>query len=332
MFNPVETADNLKKYGGFVPGIRPGKNTADYLDYVLTRLTVLGAVYLAVICLLPEFLISQLSVPFYFGGTSLLIVVTVTMDTVAQVQSHLLAHQYEGLIKKSRLRGTAGMNLILLGPPGAGKGTQAQRLEEHYGLKQLSTGRHAARGGGFGQRARQGGQGDHGARRPGARRRHDQMIADRIGEADCAGGFILDGFPRTVPQAEALDRMLAEKGLKLDHVIELRVDDEALVARISGRFTCARCGMGYHDTNRKPRQAGVCDGCGSTEFVRRKDDNAETVAARLRAYHGQTAPLLPYYKARGTLISVDGMGVDRDGRPGHRRNHWKGRKMRGLGG
>ena len=105
VFNPAETADNLKKYGGFVPGIRPGKNTADYLDWVLTRLTVVGASYLAILCLLPEILISRWSVPFYFGGTSLLIVVTVTMDTVTQVQSHLLAHQYEGLIKKSKLRG-----------------------------------------------------------------------------------------------------------------------------------------------------------------------------------------------------------------------------------
>jgi len=105
VFNPADTADNLKKYGGFIPGIRPGKNTAEYLDYVLTRLTCVGAAYLAIVCLLPELLISQYAVPFYFGGTSLLIVVTVTMDTVAQVHSHLLAHQYEGLIKKSRLRG-----------------------------------------------------------------------------------------------------------------------------------------------------------------------------------------------------------------------------------
>jgi preprotein translocase subunit SecY len=108
VFNPVETAENLRKYGGFIPGIRPGKNTADYLDYVLTRLTVAGAAYLAAVCILPEILISQYSVPFYFGGTSLLIVVTVTMDTVAQVQSHLLAHQYEGLVKKSKLRGKRG--------------------------------------------------------------------------------------------------------------------------------------------------------------------------------------------------------------------------------
>ena len=108
VFNPVETADNLKKYGGFIPGIRPGKNTADYLDYVLTRLTVIGAAYLSAVCLLPEFLISRQSLPFYFGGTSLLIVVSVTMDTVAQIHSHLLAHQYEGLIKKAKLRGRRG--------------------------------------------------------------------------------------------------------------------------------------------------------------------------------------------------------------------------------
>lgn len=106
VFNPKETADNLKKYGGFIPGIRPGQRTAEYIDYVLTRLTVVGAAYLTLICLLPEFLVTQYKVPFYFGGTSLLIVVSVTMDTVAQIQSHLLAHQYEGLIKKSKLRGT----------------------------------------------------------------------------------------------------------------------------------------------------------------------------------------------------------------------------------
>ena len=108
VFNPVETADNLKKYGGFVPGIRPGKNTADHLDYILTRLTAVGAVYLTAVSIMPEILISEYAVPFYFGGTSLLIVVTVTMDTVAQVQSHLIAHQYEGLIRKSRLRGRRG--------------------------------------------------------------------------------------------------------------------------------------------------------------------------------------------------------------------------------
>lgn len=200
------------------------------------------------------------------------------------------------------------MNLILLGPPGAGKGTQAQRLETAYGLKQLSTGdmlrAAVASGSALGNEVK------------GIMERGDlvpdevmvKMISERIGEPDCAAGFILDGFPRTVPQAEALDKMLEEKDLKLDHVIELQVDDALLVDRIAGRYTCATCGAGYHDSNMKPQKEGVCDGCEGTEFVRRKDDTAETVATRLRAYHGQTAPLLPYYQGRGTLKSVDGMG------------------------
>ncbi|MBN8907308.1 MAG: nucleoside monophosphate kinase, partial [Rhodospirillales bacterium] len=124
---------------------------------------------------------------------------------------------------------------------------------------------------------------------------------------DAEKGVILDGFPRTVPQAEALDRLLAGKVLKLDAVIELKVDDAALVERIGGRYTCAKCGAGYHDTFQKPAKAGICDVCGSHEFTRRADDNRETVAARLEAYHRQTAPLLPYYRAQGALQTVDGM-------------------------
>lgn len=199
------------------------------------------------------------------------------------------------------------MNLILLGPPGAGKGTQAQLLKDRRGLVQLSTGdmlrAAVAAGSELGQKVKS--IMEAGALVP------DEiiiaMIAERIARPDCAAGFILDGFPRTTGQAEALDRMLADKGMKLDRVIELAVDDAALVARISGRYSCASCGAGYHDSYKKPKKAGICDVCGGTEFTRREDDKAEIVQARLAAYHRQTAPLLPYYKARGVLRTVDGM-------------------------
>ena len=199
------------------------------------------------------------------------------------------------------------MNLMLLGPPGAGKGTQAKRLEDAHGLIQLSTGdmlrAAVASGSEIGQKAKE------------IMERGDlvsdeimiAMIRDRIQQPDCANGFILDGFPRTTVQAEGLDAMLSEMNVKLDHVIEMKVDDAALVERITGRFSCAKCGAGYHDKFQQPETEGVCDKCGSTEFTRRKDDNAETVTSRLEAYHAQTAPLLPYYEAQGALKSVDGM-------------------------
>jgi adenylate kinase len=133
------------------------------------------------------------------------------------------------------------------------------------------------------------------------------MIDGRTNKPDTANGVIFDGFPRTVAQAEALDAMLAKKGKKIDAVVELKVDDAALVERISGRFTCAKCGTGYHDKFARPKKDGICDKCGSTEFTRRADDNAETVKARLVAYRQQTAPILPYYQAKGLLHSVDGM-------------------------
>ena len=203
------------------------------------------------------------------------------------------------------------MNIILLGPPGAGKGTQAKRLEKKHNLIQLSTGdmlRAAIESGSeLGKKAKP--IMDAGQLVP------DELmieiIADRIDQPDCANGFILDGFPRTTPQAEALDSMLADKGMKLNSVIEMKVQDEILVGRITGRYTCASCGAGYHDQFQKPKVEGVCDNCGATEFKRRSDDNAETVRSRLAAYHAQTAPILPYYADQGVLLAVDGMaGID----------------------
>ena len=197
--------------------------------------------------------------------------------------------------------------LILLGPPGAGKGTQARMLEERFGLVQLSTGdllRAAVAAG------TQAGLAAKAVMEAGGLVGDDIVLAilkDRMAEPDTARGVILDGFPRTAGQAAALDALLARAGQRVTAVVSLEVDDEAMVERVSGRFTCGTCGEGYHDRFTQPAVAGVCDKCGGTAFRRRADDNAETVRARLAAYHAQTAPLIAHYEAQGVLERTDGM-------------------------
>ena len=199
------------------------------------------------------------------------------------------------------------MIVILLGPPGSGKGTQAKRIQQTHGVVQLSTGDML--------RAETDSDTEFG-RRVKAIMDSGQLVPDeimiemidrRITQPDCRTGFILDGFPRTVPQAEALDAMLARRGLKLDHVRLVAVDEAGLVERLSGRFTCGECGASYHDRYNRPKRDGICNGCGCTEFTRRADDRPEAVRARFDVYRRQTAPILPYYSARGILRRVDGM-------------------------
>ncbi|WP_076072639.1 adenylate kinase [Sphingomonas montana] len=199
------------------------------------------------------------------------------------------------------------MNIILLGPPGAGKGTQASRLERDRGMVQVSTGdmlrAAVASGSEIGQLA-------DGIMKSGKFFPDDlmsQVLGERLDQPDTARGVIFDGYPRTQAQAVSLDTLLSDRGRRLDHVIELVVDEDALVARVVGRYTCAKCGAGYHDSFQQPKVPGVCDICGSTAFKRRPDDNAETVRTRMAEYRAKTAPILPYYEARDLVQRVDGM-------------------------
>ena len=203
------------------------------------------------------------------------------------------------------------MRLVLFGPPGSGKGTQAARLAERFGVPHLATGdmlrAAVARGTEIGKQAR--------AIMAAGELVPDEVVisivAERLAEPDADRGFVLDGFPRTVTQAEALDGALCAAGLAIDRVVALEVEAEALTARIAGRFACGACGAGYHDTFKPVARPGVCDRCGGREFTRRKDDRPETVRERLAAYRARTAPLLPWYEARGKLSAVDGMtGID----------------------
>jgi adenylate kinase len=201
------------------------------------------------------------------------------------------------------------MNIILLGPPGAGKGTQASRLVEERDMVQLSTGdmlrAAVAAGTEVGRKA----QAVMAAGELVSDEIVDKILSDRLDQPDIAKGFILDGYPRTAVQADSLDRLLAAKGLHLDHVVELDVDEDALVERIAGRFSCAKCNTPYHDSFKQPVAAGVCDVCGSTEFKRRADDNEKAVRTRMTEYRAKTAPILPHYEAQNIVRRVDGMAA-----------------------
>ncbi len=200
------------------------------------------------------------------------------------------------------------MNIILIGPPGAGKGTQAKRLVTGRGMVQLSTGDML-------REAKESGT-EMGSRVAGIMARGELvtdeivigLISEKLDSLDGAGA-IFDGFPRTLAQADALERLMADRGTPIDHVIEMRVDDEALVERITGRFSCANCGEVYHDSTRPTRVDGVCDACGSTDFLRRSDDTEDALRTRLMAYYKQTSPLLGYYYAKDRLAVLDGMGA-----------------------
>lgn len=201
------------------------------------------------------------------------------------------------------------MRLVLLGPPGCGKGTQSKRLQEIFGIVQLSTGDML--------RAEVAAESEIG-RMADAIMHAGQFVPDamiiamikaRVDQPDCGNGFVLDGFPRTLAQAEALDAMLVVRHLELDRVVSIEVDDEDIVTRIGGRFSCARCGALYHDVFSRPKKDGTCDVCGATDFVRRPDDTAETVRKRLQAYHGQTAPIIEHYRKQGLVHCVDGSGA-----------------------
>lgn len=201
------------------------------------------------------------------------------------------------------------IRIILIGPPGAGKGTQATRLRDRYSLPHISAGdlfraRVKDPNDPMGQQIKA--ILDAGQLVPD--QITIQMIAERLRQADCAKGFILDGFPRSIAQAEALDEMLQKEGIKLTSVIQMEVDDEKLVERISGRFTCGQCNEGYHDSFKPPHDPHTCDVCGAVDkFTRRSDDNAEAVRARLKTYYSQTTPILPFYEGKGMLKRVDGM-------------------------
>ncbi len=304
-FNPNEVADNMKKYGGFIPGIRAGRPTAEYLDYVLSRITLPGAMYLG----------ADRADPAHRAGA-------------LQCQPELPVRRHrdpdhrrcrprdreadrEPAAAAQLRRVPPLVRLVLVGPPGAGKGTQAQFIASHFGVPKISTGdifrANVSEGTALGLEARK--YMDAGDLVP------DEvtiaMVATGSRSDDAAEGFLLDGFPRTVHQAEVLDEMLAEHDATLDVVLELVVDDEEVVRRLSGRRTCRQCGHVWHLDFDPPAGEGVCDRCGG-ELFQRDDDSEDTIRHRLEVYAEQTAPLIGYYGDRGLLRGVDATGAVED--------------------
>jgi adenylate kinase len=200
------------------------------------------------------------------------------------------------------------MRLTLLGAPGAGKGTQAKLLVEHYKIPQLSTGEMLREAVANQTKVGLEAKAIMESGKLVSDRIVNEIVSERLDRDDCARGFILDGYPRTLEQADALQEMLEAKDKRLDCVLALEVDDEKLIDRVAGRYTCEQCGEGYHDVNKTPAKKGVCDRCGGTSFIRRADDNADTMRTRLQAYYKETSPLVGFYYAKGLLRRVNGMG------------------------
>ena len=288
-FNPVDISKNMQQNGGIIPGIRQGRATSDYLSRVSSRLTLFSALFLAVLATIPTMLTRIFGISAPFGASSVLIAVSVGIETIRQIEA-----QMDDEVSVRYL----SMNVIFLGPPGAGKGTQAVRICERLGIPQISTGDILRRAikeqtpTGLAAKAYI----DAGALVP------DSVVIDivreRLAQPDCQKGYVLDGFPRTVPQAEALAGFA-----DIDAVVDIDVSDEKLIERLSGRRVCPACGGTYHVAHLDGRTG--CERCGA-ELIQRDDDRAETVLSRLNVYHKQTAPLIEYYEQRGLLRRVDG--------------------------
>ena len=333
VFNPVDTADNMRKYGGFIPGIRPGKRTSDYIDRVLTRITFVGALYLAAVCIIPEFLISGIHVAqlpfgigaaldrilplwftegmglnFYFGGTSLLIVVGVAMDTMQQIESQLVMRHYDGFMKKGRIRGRRGMKDDTLEDhlhrtAGQRQGNSGEAAREPLRDPAHLDGRHAPRGGGRRHRARAAGGADHGV---GRRSCPDDLmigiINDRLAKPDAQNGLHPGRLPAHA-RAGGEARRIVGRGMVKEAASgfsNCSFPTTPSSAASLMRRTCAQCGAIYHLENNPPANDSVCDRCGA-EVIARPDDTEEAVRKRLESFHRQTMPVATYYKAKSIL-------------------------------